>query len=117
MKRTGPTSLELKNLIDLLRMQASKEKVRIWQRVADDLSYSTRRRREVNLSRINNQSKSKETIIVPGKVLGTGDITKDIKIAAWHFSKSAKDKLGNNAISLAELIKGNPKGKGCRIIG
>ena len=116
-KRTGPTSLELKNTIDLLRLQAAKEKVKIWRRIADDLSFSTRRRREVNLSRINKYAGSKETIIVPGKVLGTGNIEKEIKVAAWQFSKAARDKLGKNALSLQELLKSNPKGKDCRILG
>lgn len=115
--RTGPTSLELRNLIEMLREKSSKEKVNIWKRVADDLSYSTRRRREVNLHHINKHTKDKETIVVPGKVLGDGSLDKHVTVAAWQFSKSAMDKLGKNAITIHELMKSHPKGKDVRIIG
>ncbi len=117
MKRTGPTNIELKKLIEELRMKSSKEKVRIWKRIADDLSYSTRRRREVNLYKINRYAKNKETIVVPGKVLGDGILDKHATVAAWQFSKSASEKLGKNAITIQELMKENHKGKGVRIIG
>ena len=117
MKRTGPTSLELKNLIVQLREKSSKEKVKIWKRVADDLSYSTRRRREVNLHQINKHAKDKETVVVPGKVLGDGSLDKHVTVAAWQFSKSAIEKLGKNAVTIHDLMESHPKRKGVRILG
>lgn len=115
--RTGPTNLELVKLIDELREKAAKEKVKIWKKVADDLSYSTRRRREVNLDKINMHAKDKETVVVPGKVLGNGHLSKHVTVAAWQFSQAAREKLGEKAISIHELIKSNHKGKGVRILG
>ena len=116
-KRTGTTNIELGKLIGDLRFLSSRGKVKIWKRIADDLSYSTRRRREVNLDRINRHAKDKEVIVVPGKVLGNGILKKDIIIAAWKFSKDAKDKLGDNAITIYDLMKVNHKGKNVRMIG
>ena len=57
VKRTGPTNLQLRKLIALLR----KQKKAIWKRVADDLELPTRQRRKVNLSRINRNVSENET--------------------------------------------------------
>jgi len=57
---------------------------------------------------------------VPGKVLGTGEISKKITIAAHTFSSSACDKILNakgEILTISELIKKNPKGSKVRILG
>ncbi len=117
-KRTGPTNPQLKKLIADLRSLSTKEKVSLWGRLADDLSRTTRQRREVNLYRINN-AKEGETAVVPGKVLSKGDLNKKTTVAAFRFSEKAKEKINKTgkAISLQQLMKENPKGKKCRIIG
>ena len=117
--RTGPTTLELHNLIIELRKLASKQKVRLWKRIAEDLEKPTRQRREVNLYKINKHTRQGETALVPGKVLSLGNIDKKLTIAAYQFSKQAKEKISKTgkAISIKELIKDNPKGKKIRIIG
>ncbi len=117
--RTGPTTLELRNLIVELRKLSSKQKVKLWRRIADDLERPTRIRREVNLYTINKYTGKDETAIVPGKVLSLGEIDKKITIAAYQFSKQAKEKINKigKSISIKELIKENPKGKKVRIIG
>jgi len=116
VKRTGPANLGLKNLIHELKKTSSEQNVKIWKRVAEDLSRSTRIRREVNIDRINRSAKDKETIVVPGKVLGVGELDKDVTVAAFRFSESAKNKIKNN-MTIQELIKKNPKGSKVRIIG
>ena len=115
-KRSGPTNPVLIKLIQELKKTSTKEKVNIWKRVASDLSKPSRQRREVNLSSINKHSKAKEFVVVPGKVLGVGDLTHDVTVAAWQFSESAKKKV-KDALSIEELMKKNPKGKDVRIIG
>jgi len=117
--RTGPTNLSLKNLIIELNSLSRKEKIKIWERVADELSRASRQRREVNINRINRASKENETIVVPGKVLSEGELNHKVNVAAWKFSGKAKEKINKKgkAISIKELIKENPKGKRVRIIG
>ena len=115
-KSTGPTNPNLAHLIHDLRMLSNKEKVNIWKTIANELEKPTRRRRSVNLSKINRYSKDNETIIVPGKILGTGTLTKNVTIAAFQFSESSKSKIKNH-LSIQELMKKNPKGKDIRIIG
>ncbi len=52
-----------------------------------------RLRPSVNLSKLDRLVKESESIIVPGKVLGSGVMNKKIKIAAIDFSASAVEKL------------------------
>ena len=119
MKRTGPTNQHMKKLIADLHSLGTKEKVKIWKRIAKELEKPTRIRREVNIDRINRSTKKDETIIVPGKVLSQGELTHNVQVAAWKFSEAAKQKISKigKAISIQELIKENPKGKKVRIIG
>ncbi len=114
--RTGPTNIYLKNLIRDLKRQSSKEKVDVWRALAGQLDVSTRRRRAVNLYKINKYSHDNEVVVVPGKVLGVGEITKNISVCAFEFSSSAKSKI-KNVVDFYELMKKNPKGKNMRIIG
>jgi len=118
-KRTGSTNPELKELIYEVKELASIKKVNLWKRVAYELEKPTRKRRTVDIFRINKYTKEKEIALVPGKVLSDGDLTKKITVAAFQFSDKAKDKISKigRAISIKELIKMNPEGKGVRIIG
>lgn len=120
MKKTGPTNAGLVELIRELKTLSIKEDVKIWKRIAQDLEKPARKKRIVNLSKINHFAKEGEIVIVPGKVLGTGVLDTKITVAAYNFSNSAKDLITKNkckAISISELMKDNPKGKNVRIIG
>lgn len=119
MKRTGPTSILARKLIDELHSAARKNKAGVWEAVAERLEKPTRRRVEVNLSKINRYAKEGEMIIVPGKVLGGGFLEKKVTIAAFSFSESALEKIkasGSRAITISEALRENPSGKNTRII-
>ena len=115
-KTTNPV---LENLIAKLKEVSAKEKRPLWKRVANDLSRARRQRREVNLNKINNAIRDGETAIVPGKVLSDGELTKKVSVAAWQFTKKAKEKVKQNGrvLTIQELIKENPKGSKIRIVG
>ena len=113
--RTGSDNPHLRNLIHDLKKLSIDEKVNIWKRIALDLERPTRIRREVNLDRLNRHTKANDTVIVPGKVLGSGELNHKLKVAAFRFSESAKAKV--DAMTIRQLMKDNPKGKGVRIIG
>lgn len=73
----------------------------------------------VNLDKIEKESKEGDTIVVPGKILSMGKISKKIKIAAMNFSEAAREKLKNakcEIVSLEEEIKKNPEARGVKII-
>ncbi|HOI18551.1 MAG TPA: 50S ribosomal protein L18e [Candidatus Woesearchaeota archaeon] len=120
MKRTGPTNNHLLETIRKLKESSAKEKVSIWKKVAIELERPTRQRRSINLSRINRFCNENDIIVVPGKVLSSGDVNKKITIAAWSFSSKAIEKLEKSkskVMKLEQLIKENPKGKNLKIIG
>ncbi|MFH0890024.1 MAG: 50S ribosomal protein L18e [Candidatus Aenigmatarchaeota archaeon] len=97
---------------DLKKLDASA-----WKRVASELNGSTRRMPEVNLSSIAQHPAG--TVLVPGSVLGYGEITKAVTVAAFRFSKSAKEKItkaGGRTITINELAKENPKCSNVKIM-
>ncbi len=111
---------ELERLIRELKKKSIEEKVKIWKRIASDLEKPTRNRRIINLSKIDRYTKDNETIIVPGKVLGSGELNKKVVIAAYSFSDQALSKIklcNGKAVNIEELMKKNPKGNKVRIIG
>lgn len=120
MKRTGPTNMILLKLVAELKKRSNEQEAQIWGRVANDLERPTRQRRVVNLSSISRYTKENEIIVVPGKVLGSGDLEHKLTISAFQFSDGAKEKIekaGSKIVPLLELSKDNPSGKGIRIIG
>ena len=119
-KRTGPTNPILLKLIQELKKRNKEQSINLWKRVANDLEKPTRQRRVVNLSSISRYTKEDEVIVVPGKVLGAGDLQHKLTISAFQFSDGAREKIekvGAKIVPLIELSKLNPSGKGIRIIG
>jgi len=73
----------------------------------------------VNIYKLSKCAEENETIIVPGKVLGTGDLEGSFTVAAYRFSNEAEKKISEKgkAISIEELMKKNPTAKNVRILG
>jgi len=119
VKRTGPTNVHLRKLIRFLEKASNENKARIWKYVAELLSKPTRQRIEVNLGKIDRYTKEGDVVVIPGKVLGFGKLTKKVTIAAWRFSENALSKAkksGANIITIEELVKSNPTGSNVKII-
>jgi len=117
-RRTGPTNHQLKTLLAELEEKAKQNK--FWNRVLKDLKKPARQRRTVNVYKINKSARDGETIIVPGKVLSVGDLTKKVDVAAFNFSLEAKRKIEEakgKTLSIQELFQQNPEGKKVRILG
>ena len=114
--KTKATNQILKKLAYDLVKFSNKNDALIWKRVAKELSRPARQRRSVNLSRINKYSKANDTVLVLGKVLGTGELDHKVTIAAFEFSEAAKKKI-DNALTIQELMKKNPKGSKVILIG
>lgn len=120
MKRTGPTNIYLRLLVSDLRKAYKRYGAPIWKTVAEMLYKPRRRRIVVNVDRIATFTKSGDTVVVPGKVLGGGNIGHPVTVAAWRFSTIARRKIeraGGECITIRELIRRNPVGKNVKIIG
>ncbi|MBD3310042.1 50S ribosomal protein L18e [Candidatus Woesearchaeota archaeon] len=120
MKRTGPTNPHTKRLIEELKKRSVEGSISLWKRIANDLEKPARSRRVVNLSRINRFTKEDEIVVVPGKVLGSGELSHKVTISALDFSQGALEKIRQadaKAMPLNELLQEDPKGRRIRIIG
>ena len=114
----GATNFQLKTLVSELEVLSIESK--FWKRVVKDLKKPSRQRRTVNLYKIDKYAKDGETVLVPGKVLSLGEITRPIQVAAVNFSYEAKKKIidaKGKTLSIKELLQSNPDGKKVRILG
>lgn len=120
MKKVKTTNPELRELIIFLKKQSRENKANIWRDIADRLVKSKRKRIAVNISRLNRYTQKSETVAVPGKVLGSGEIGHSVTVAAFAFSEKAREKIiaaKGKCISFSDLIKKKPTGSGVKIIG
>jgi large subunit ribosomal protein L18e len=111
---TGPSNYYNRKLI----RELWKSKRRIWKKVSKKLSGPRRERIEANLYRINKKTKENDVIVVPGKVLGLGEIDHKLTIACLNCSKTARKKIessGSKLLSIEELLEQNPEGKEVKV--
>jgi len=109
---------QLTELLQLLRKTAIENNAAVWRRVASDLEKPTRKKRIVNIYKIEKYAQDNEVVVVPGKVLGTGELTKKVTVAAYNFSDEAYKKIKErgNPLSIKELLEKNPQGKKIRLM-
>lgn len=103
-----------------LRSSLKKEKFPIWKLIIKELSKSRSIRREVNVGRLASVTADNEVVIVPGKILGSGNINHKITVWSSGISVAAANKIitaGGKLIPLEQVIEKYPTGKGVRIIG
>ncbi len=118
-KRTGPTNILIRRTIRMLRKYARMYKAPIWRYVAELLERPRRLRIVVNVSKINRYTEQGDTVVVPGKVLGAGNIDHPVTVAAIGFSKQAAEKIrraGGRVIHILQLLQENPRGSRVKII-
>ena len=111
---------QLAKLIDDLRSISRQHKAPVWRTVAERLERSARNWSEVNISRVARYAKTGESLVVPGKLLGSGLINFEVTVAAYSASVQARKKIeaaGGKALTIRELAASNPAGTGIRIMG
>lgn len=104
---------------ELVRTILIAKKNNAWLQIAGMLSVPRRKQASVNLERIERETTEGDTIVVPGKVLGVGDISKRVRVCALSFSKDAIKKLKetkSEIVNIEEEIRINPKAQGIKII-
>lgn len=110
---------ELKTAIRALKAASRGGGKAIWSAIAEELDKPKRRRVAVNLSKINRHSQEGDIIAVPGKVLATGFLTHQVTIAAFDYSKMAREKIqasGSRAIKLRDLLDEDVKPSEIKIL-
>jgi len=115
MSKTNP---RLSSLIADLKSAARSSGGAVWGDVAERLEKPRRTHAEVNLGTIERYAQEDETVVVPGKVLGSGVLQKDVTVAAVDFSGTAEKKIDQvgEAVQLEQAIEDNPEGSHVRVI-
>jgi len=109
---------ELKGLIESMHKKGLEKKSPLLKSLAKSLNRPRRGLSEVNLTRIEKYSGPQDTVVVPGNVLGIGEITKPVNVVALRFSGGAKKKIeksGGTCLTFHELMEKVPKN--VKIIG
>jgi len=117
--RTGPTNYVMRKTIRILKSYANKYNADIWRYAAELLEKPARRRIAVNISKINRYTKDDDIVVVPGKVLGAGNLDHKVTVAALAFSQQAIQKIkasGGKVMHILELIQINPSGSNTKVI-
>jgi large subunit ribosomal protein L18e len=109
----------LQELLSSLKKQSIENKDGVWKRVALELERPTRQHRVVNLSKIEKYTNDNDVVVIPGKLLSGGELTKKVTIIAYTFSQKALDKTNGKAhiISIEDALKKYPNAKNIKIIG
>ena len=115
MSKTNP---RLNSLIADLKSAARESGSDVWEDVAERLEKPRRTHAEVNLGRIERYARENETVVVPGKVLGSGALSKEVTVAAVDFSGSAQTKIEQvgETMKLEQVLEQNPDGSNVRVI-
>ena len=119
MKRIFKTDPNLLALIDDLKAKERETGAAIWRDIAGRLEKPKRNWAELNLSKLDRYTAAGDVVLVPGKVLAAGSISKELTVAAYSFSEKAAAAIaeaGGKTMSIADLMAENPKGSGVRIM-
>lgn len=113
-KNADPTNPVLLETIEELESQDAS----IWHEVAQNLGKVNRKRPEVNISDIERNAEDGDTVVVPGKVLGSGHLTKEVDVAAFKASRGAKQQIKENGefMFIQDLVEENPEGSEVKIV-
>jgi len=119
-KLNRKTNQSLVALIGDLKEQSRSTGSALWRDVALRLESSRSNWAEPNLSRLSRHARNEKMILVPGKLLGSGDVEGKPSVAAYSVSAGARTKIedaGGRILTIRELMKENPEGKEVRILG
>jgi len=108
-KKTNPNLI---NLISFLKKQSN-----FWMKIAELLARPKRKAINVNLNKIDKIAKPNSIVLVPGKVLSEGELTKSVILSAFSFSENALKKLSKTKIvKISDLARENKKGDNIIVI-
>ncbi len=118
-KKLTKTDINLKKLIKTLKGIGRKEGSKLWRDIAERLSKPRRNQPKVNVYKLEKFTNNNETVVVPGKVLGVGNLSHKLTVSAFRFSELAKEKIADakgKCISISDLANMNPKGSNVKIM-
>ena len=91
----------------------------VWKKLAKKLSGPTRQYSSINLKEIDKITKEGDTVMIIGKVLASGDLSKKVRICSLSISDSALVKLKKTKSEYATILEEiniNKKAEGVKIL-
>jgi large subunit ribosomal protein L18e len=116
-RKSNPVLVEL---IGALKNAGRTNEAPLWRDIASRLEGPSRNWAQVNVSKLDAHARSGENVVIPGKLLGDGEVFKPYTVIAFSASAQAKAKVakaGGKVLSFPEGVKAFPKGQNCRILG
>ncbi|MGI0128715.1 MAG: 50S ribosomal protein L18e [Thermoplasmata archaeon] len=110
---------ELHRVVVELRRASHAHSAPIWDAVADRLERARHQTLPLNVGHLERVAEAEETVVVPGKLLADGPLSKRLTVAALAYSAEARSKVrsaGGTALSISELLKAKPDGAGVRLL-
>ena len=114
IRKTQTTNQTLFNTIRNCTKVANKTGFGAYRAIAAKLAAPASQRAQVNLSKIEKNAQKGDVIIIPGKLLGTGTLSKQVTLVAFSASQSALDKLKESKseyMTIDEYISKKPQSK------
>tara|TARA_B100000029_G_scaffold418223_1_gene423168 strand:- start:204 stop:575 length:372 start_codon:yes stop_codon:yes gene_type:complete len=111
---------ELVKTVTELKKASRENDAPLWKSVAQRLEGPSRNWPSVNISKLEYKVNKNSKVLIPGKLLGSGNISKKMTVSAYSFSETAKIKVeaaGGKCVSYNDFIKSNPKGTDVVVIG
>jgi large subunit ribosomal protein L18e len=110
---------ELRRTLIDLRKAARTHQAPLWAAVAERLARPRHQTTPVNVSHLERLAEPKATVVVPGKLLADGRLTKPLTVAAFSCSPAAREKVhqaGGTVVTIHDLVKSRPDGSGVRLL-
>ncbi len=104
---TGPTNPLLQETVTELK-QAGFKGDKFLLTLGKELNKPENQKPELSISRLESIAEEGETVAVPGKILGSGLLSKKLTVYAVGFSAFAKraiEKAGGKALDISEIQK------------
>ncbi|MGD9962550.1 MAG: 50S ribosomal protein L18e [Thermoplasmata archaeon] len=119
-KNSNKTNPNLVALIKRLKDASRTNEAPVWRDIAVRLEGPQSNWAEVNVGKLHLYASENDVIVVPGKLLGAGELAKKLTVASFRSSGQAKEKVekaGGMSVSIEELLAKHPKGSKVKIMG
>ena len=80
-------------MVKELKTASAKNKAPIWAELAEMAQKPKIAKRLVNVTKINRVTADNDIIVIPGKVLGTGNISHKVTLCSFSISTAAAKKI------------------------
>lgn len=112
--------MDIDSALAAVKTAAKASRKPVYKRAVKMLSKKNNQLVEVNVGKLDLVSSEDGILLVPGKVLGEGDVSKKLHVGAVAFTASAAQKIssaGGEALLMKDFVAKFGEGKGVFLVG